>query len=222
MDPTRFDHLTRRLAGASGRRTLLRAVLGAALGAAAPVFAEKGPGNGQGKGQGHHHTKKHKPGGKGGGTGGGGAGGGSATPCCGTAACLAPKAGALRKGCDYQSQDFSGAALRGGAAARHRPHALQAVADRPRAPRRRAPPGPAPLRVAPPALRVRAPAPPHRHPARDGRDPPRAGTGPVAHRAGAKLAPGPRALAAARGALPRVPVTASAGFSRRTTGKRSS
>jgi len=56
MDPTRFDHLTRRLAGTSGRRALLRALLGAALGGAAPVSAkqrakDQGPGKGENRSQ---------------------------------------------------------------------------------------------------------------------------------------------------------------------------
>ena len=55
MDPTRFDHLTRLLAGASGRRALLRALLGAAFGGATQASAKPreprhGPGQGQGQG----------------------------------------------------------------------------------------------------------------------------------------------------------------------------
>jgi Pentapeptide repeats (8 copies) len=143
MDSTRFDHLTRLLGGASGRRALLRALLGAALGGAEPASAKKqepgqrqghGQSTGQGKdrsqatdssadqdqsqrkpsqdpsatkneqgqdhGQGRQSKKPH-------------GGGSGSTPCCGTASCAAPKPGALRKGCAYGSQDFSGADLRG-------------------------------------------------------------------------------------------------------------
>ena len=64
-------------------------------------------------GQKHHPKKQH--GGKGGGKGdgGSGSGGSSPAPCCGTTSCPTPKPGALRKGCAYGGQDFSGGNLRG-------------------------------------------------------------------------------------------------------------
>ena len=146
MDPSRFDHLTRLLSDASGRRAVLRALLGAVLGGTiAETAAKKKARPRQGKDQDHDATgtrtgtrTKTRTGtacrpqrrGKGKGKGKGKKktqeeeqeeAGRRPTPpgCCGTDSCANPEPGSMRDGCDHAGRS-SPAPTRAGPIRGHR------------------------------------------------------------------------------------------------------
>jgi hypothetical protein len=123
MDPSRFDHLTRVLSAAGGRRAVLGALLGALLGPAATEAARKrrkDRGNDKDRdrdadrereqrlqaerrrkgGKRRKHKKKRR----------GGSGGQTEPPpaCCGTESCAPPEPGSTSSNCDFAGRSFVG------------------------------------------------------------------------------------------------------------------